>query len=557
MPGNNSGNQLNILLFEVGYLIDDENLRTLGRDARTVCIHCMEVVPETISTQHKTRSTVSQNMAGATITHGGVGLRAWSMQGHFGVEVRGIGGTGPARYERFTREVVRLSEALSQKHVDEAKNILLQSPGLGLALRDYDEKRCVFYVNFYNLWDGVACQAFLPSFQPTRAYGNAGATGNVTYSLTVQEIGPLVKGGIGADLLTPLLNVLTTWDDANEALKGVRLQALLDTVTGPAAVVGNLLGESITAVLNTVADVQSLFGASSSGSAGADVSSGGTWLDGAQGVVRYGLEMAALLEAAGAYDSSAGAMDPGTASETERLGAETVRAVNLAAVRQAVDAAELNLSMGRLYGIEDQTFQAIAAAGGPDYYPAPDVGPTRDYVVQEFDTIGRIEATTGVDWVTIQSLNNLSARVALIPGTVLRIPVTRPRGPQGVNGLPILGSHQGDGAYGVDLHVELLDNGASPQADLLTVSGEANLRQAITTITTEIALPILDRLDAIPAPGRARYIQEQMKAAILVDRRFTTAACEATAKGSIFEVVNTVTTISDGSIEVAQEIVYE
>jgi len=556
VPGDNGGHQLNILLFEVGYLIDDENLRALGRDARTVCVHCMEVVPETISVQHRSRSTVSQNMGGATLSKGGVGLRVTNMQGHFGVEARGLGGTGPARYERFVREVVRLSEAIDQEDVDEAKNVLLQTPGLGLALADFDPERCVFFVNFYNLWDSTAYHAYIPSFQPARGYRNAGATGNVTYSMTVQEVGPLIKGGIGSDLITPLFNVLTTWNSANEVLKGVRLASLLDAVTGPLAVVGGLLSDSIAALLNVVADVQALLGAGASTGSTPDVSSGGTWLEASTGIVRYGGELAAMLEAAGAADASAGDMNPSTATELDRLGADLVHLLNLAAVRQAIDAAELNLTVGRYYGIDDDVFRAMVVAGGPDYYPGPDVGASRLYTVGDNDTIERIETRTGVSWIQIQRLNNLSPREALIPGTELQIPVLRARGPQSTNGLPIFGSHQGEGAYGVDLHAELLGDATSGLADLLTVSGTDNLVQAITSLTVQPAQAIVKDLDAIPEAGRARYIQHQMVSAILSDRRFPSAVSEATPIDGGYAVVNTATTISDGTLSVAQEVNY-
>lgn len=555
MPGNNNGNQLNVLVFEVGYVIDDEALRAIGRDVRTVCLHTMEVVPETIATSNPSRSSVSQTMTSAVLVKGGVGLRTWSMQGNFGVRAR-AGGTGPARYERFVREVVRLSEALTQSDVDAAKNVLLQSPGLGLALREYDEQRCYFFVNFYNFWDGIACHATVPSFQATRGYRNAGATGNVSYSITVQEVGPLIRSGLGANLLEPLFNVLTTWDDVNEALKSARLSALVDTLTGPTLALGNLLIESIDALLAVVDDVQSLLGAGSSSMA--DTSSGGTWVESANNIVRYGEQLSALLEGISVADSSAGAMDPSTATEVERLGAEMVRALNLAGLGQAADAARFNLSVGRLYGIDDETLQAMVVAGGPDYYPAPKVGATRAYVVEEFDTVGRIEAATGVDFATIQAVNNMSPRECLIPGTELRIPVLRARGPQGSNGLPIFGSHLGEGAYGVDLHVELLDDGASPLTDLLTVSGEANLRQAVTTITTEAATGLAKELDVVPDAARGRFIARKMEAAILGDRRFTSVTSEATldASGNGYDVVNTVTTVSDGTLEVGQENVY-
>lgn len=546
-PGANPGGQLNIVVFEVGFRIDREDLRALGQDVITVSVHPMLVVPESFRYAQQSRSAVSHTLGGQVKTNGGRGPWSVNLSGTFGVEPRAMGpffGTGDVRLRRFTDEVVRLGEAANQGDVDACRNLLTESLGIGFPLQLYDEKVCQFFVNFYDFWHDRAFEVHVQSFDTTRGYDRGGATGLSAYNLALRELGPLVRSGIGSDLLGPLMDALVAWDQANALLQSATVDTFVEAVTGGLAVLGSLFSESLAAVRENVAAVQALFGAGSAQATEANVAAGAAWLDGLQGAITAGEALYHQADAQTGSPTSTGTPD-GATTPTARLGAWLERFERLAALADVLDGLRAQRAMGALYGLSPEAFRALVAAGAPAYLLGPEVGRTRPYRVTPEDTAERIEARFGVPWGTILSLNDLTPLQALRPGQRLQIPVLRPRGSQGLEGLPVFGSHVGEAAWGVDLEITL-DSDAD--GDLLVVSGEDNLAQAVELLLQQAAADLIGQVDVVPPAGRAAYVARRAEGALAADRRFEAVRAEATQLGAGFAV--TVTARAIGGVPI-------
>lgn len=520
-PGANPGGQLNIVIFEVGFRIDREDLRALGRDVITVAVHPLLVVPESFQYSQASRSSVVFSLAGQVKSNGGRAPWMVQLSGTFGVESRGMGpyiGTGDVRLRRFTDEVVRLGEARSQGDVDACRNLLTESIGIGLPLQLYDEDVCQFFVNFYDLWHDRAFEVHVQSLSTTRGYRNAGATGLTAYNLSLRELGPLVRGGIGSDLLGPLMDALVAWDQANALLQSATVDALLQAVTGPAAIVGALFSESVATVQDTVDAVQALFGASAQQAASSNADAGSSWLDGLESAITAGEALQHTLDGQSAAPVSVGTPDGILSGATlALLGADLDRFANLSALSDVLDGLRMQRTVGALFGLAADDFRALVASGAPAYLLGAEVRRTRAYTVSPEDTADRIEARFGVPWGTILSLNDLTPLEALRPGTRLQIPLLRARGPRGVDGLPVFGSQVGEALWGVDLALEL---DADADGDFRVVSGEDNLVQAADLLVAQAGADLLSQVDHVPPAGRPAYLARRAEGALAADKRF-------------------------------------
>jgi hypothetical protein len=146
--------------------------------------------------------------------------------------------------------------------------------------------------------------------------------------------------------------------------------------------------------------------------------------------------------------------------------------------------------------------------------------------VGDTDTPAIIEATYGVSWARVVAVNGQSPLVLLVPGTVLRIPSVRARGSQSIDGLPVLGSHVGQDAWGVDIAMELQADGSG---DLLTVAGQDCLMQGLEVLVGQVANDLLDGIDVVSDPAKGLYLAKRLASAYMQDPRVKSATVDAVA----------------------------
>jgi len=234
MPfGRNSGDQLNVILFEVVMTT------SLGADlptlTQTVALHPILTVPTTLTIDDSTRSTVERNLHGAVHTIGGRALRPINYQGDWGVESRffgPFGGTGVQREKRFYSEVVRLSGAVKQEDVDEAfagnLGLDISSALLAGSLARYNQLTDSFAVNLYDFYNGIYRQVEVMSYRKTRSYTRGGATGNINYSLSLREIGPLRVPLARVAALSGLLEAVGVFQDLTDIVKNTDVESIIE-----------------------------------------------------------------------------------------------------------------------------------------------------------------------------------------------------------------------------------------------------------------------------------------------------------------------------------------
>lgn len=558
MVGVNAGGQLNIFVFEVGYVIDDEEARALGQDVVTACVHPMLVAPESIRYTDTSRAAISQTLGSSVLTHGGKGLRTVQFQGTFGFEPRAFGlyvGNGAVRARRFYDEVVRLSEALNADDVRAAQNALTQSVFLRLNLARYNPTTCAFFVNFYDFLHDRAFQASLQNFGTTRSQSRGGAAGLLWYDLALQEVGPLVRGGIGEDALSVLLDGLSTWRDLTDALDSAAVETLLDGVLGPASVALTQLTASMDEIAERADDVREIFGTSSSGTS--NVSSGAAYLDALDRTEGAAEELGAALSRRRADETSAVAwLDLYTASDATRLGPGPARLQQLEAVWDAADVARQLARIGRLFGLDDETFRQLVAAGGEsgaDGLVGPDRAGSIQHTVEPWDKPQDLETLYGVTFEQICTANNLDPLEALLPGTVLEVPILRTRGSLALSGSPVLGAQTGEDAFGRDLDY-LLE--ASPTGDLLVVTGARALAQGVHVVVVERSSDLLRDLQVVPTAAQTGYIAKRLVGDVLLDPRIADASATVTrgATGNGYDVALALRTVTEVDVPLDVEL---
>lgn len=541
MVGTNSGNQLNLVVFELG-------MRTRvfdGADKHTVVsVQPLVVAPQRIRyTDTKLGQTV-KTPEGATRVVGGRDLWTCTMDGSFGVESRGLGtfiGTGEVRLQRFWREIVRLSEAANRGHVDEARRIYLANAPLNIPLNvataAYQPDRSTFYLNFYDLWHDVAGEVSIPSFNFEVSSTEGGATGNRRYNLQVQEVGPLVTAGGVGKALAGLFTALSLWDAQNSLLESYNLESVTDSLVQAAALLGSRVTESFQATLGVV-NLQS---------DGATGLLNGFLPPGANSLTRIddedddeATDLTRFLGASEELRSSATELadtvsdaaptqrtpDPGQVrwwemvNEGQAAGIEAAERID--ELHALADAAAFQRVAGKLYGMSAAEYSSLLESTGR-LGRGPNIAGSTTHRVQEWDTPESLEADYGVSFDEILELNRLLPNEALLAGTELQIPQRRQLGMQSyIDGLPTFGSHAGRAAWGADLRADLA---VDADGKLLTIDGPDVLEQGMEWLMVANADDLLEFANAAPdvsnASGNARLILLRKRIASLLasDRR--------------------------------------
>lgn len=535
MPiGTNSGNQLNIFIFETLLVLPGRNPDGSAL-VQSLCVHPLWVAPATIRKTSPSRSPVTKNADGALRVVGGRNLFQMSFSGTFGVEYRGIGisgGDGELRRRRFEKEVVALGDAANRADVEDAINLfgtqigvdLAASLPLSKALNGFDPAtQGYFAVNLYNFYDREFYQVSIQQYTRSRAHRNAGATGLVAYDMAIQEVGPLLSGVGPFEKILPLLEVTATAQDIMSVVDDVNLTNVLTAAATVVAIPLNVspidslaagvakgiryLGpggkltrqrerEFSTSLLT--ANLSSLFG---------DITRA---IDEIRDAVT-----SIKTTAPPSYEPNQGWTPFETLgfSETEPWVTAYESTTSLLDIEDGLRFSQI---LGCYYGMSRGDYQAFVEAGGDLGKVGPDILTTVQHVVTLEDSPRNLERQYNVTWDEILSTNGLTPDEALYPETVLRIPQRRPRGNLGVAGLEVFDSHVGDSIYGKDLDVTLV---ADENGDLLTVTGPDCLEQGLQMISEQYADTIRSGADTIPAVVAPELMAQRLRRLLALDRR--------------------------------------
>lgn len=555
--GVNAGRQLNLFMFEVG-IIKDPEPGFVPQIIQLVGLHPLVVVPSSIRYADSGRSVATQTDGGALLTKAGRALRSVNFSGNWGVQPRGLGpyvGTGEVRRERFYNEVVRLPDARSAAGVEECINRFTGTPFLRQLLALYDPRDTTFYVNFYDFYNQRAFECKIDRYDDERAYNNAGATGNVRYSLAISEVGPLVQPIGGAGVLKALFAALTTWQDINQAIRSYNVLTLSTSFLGVGALVAAQLSDTIDAFNDQIDAVMSLMGSGAPLAADAQASA-----IAALGSTFFGTSDLLVAQASLAEADIAARRTGEPDEETGRIRWESIdgegdvlELARFEAVQQLGEiqsSAQWQAMAGALFGMSPGDFRDWILSGGLGGVLGPVILGTNAYTVTSFDTPTRIESLFGVSWSDILSANNLTPDEALIAGTVLKMPQPRAFGSPKIGGLPTFGSHVGKAAWGVDLDV----NGEIVDGRPVLVSAEPVLRQGMLVTIEQFGEELLAAANEAPSLVFERFLAQRLQNAILTDPRIAgieslDLTFDAQSAALRFEVE--ATAINGGSIRTA------
>lgn len=514
--GSNAGGQLNVILFETGMIKGVFGVDTVLLTG----IHPLLVAPRSITYDDSSMSQVRKTPKSSHLSLGGRAPRRVSMEGTFGVENRGLLlylGNGEMRYQRFYKEVVRLSEAMTKDDVQECIDIVNGTPFISLILKPYSEDDTRFFINFFDFWHARSFQAIIRSFSTTRQHRGGGAQGMLTYRMVVEEVGPIVGGNLGTEILSALFDVLTTWNSINNALESYTVTNILDSFGAAGAIVVSELADTFEAVDAQMDSVTQLMGGTSSSALSGASPGAASFLSEAQ---RLSAASSAVAEQLGSgletFDAENGTIRLEDQEDEGGSLANRTHATALAAL-ELMDVADFAIVAGRFYGMSNEDYAAFLQSSAYSGLTPPEVGGTVTHVVRDTDTAERLEQLYSVDWGRILSLNRLTPDEALLAGTSLHIPSVRPKGPQGIAGLPTFGSHIGEEAWGRDLPAQII---ADEDGDLVTISGEAILIQGAEILLLEKGDEILQSIEGVPTDARPAYIKDKVSALLLTDPRF-------------------------------------
>ncbi|MFA5801226.1 MAG: LysM peptidoglycan-binding domain-containing protein [Thermoleophilia bacterium] len=523
MIGVNGGHQLNILIFEVGMI---QTIQALGIDLKvvsTVSVHPLLVAPTSIRYTDATRSSFNQTAGGTVLTPGGRALRNVTLEGTFGSESRGLGpyiGNGAIRFTRFYKEVVRMGEALTQDEVDDNVDWLNGTPFIKLFLTTYDDANTNFFINFYDFWHDRAFQCLVQRFDHDRAFMKGGAVGLTHYTMSLQEIGPIVEGGLGESIISLLMDGLTLWNDINNVIDSYDLATIIEAFTGPVAIALSMAEGTLEAIRSNLDAATALFGSSLPPESALP-----------SALSSFGAECESLASSMEAISGTVEASAPAPAAPATTMSWDDPRALDLdawdtvASMRDLADAARFQLCAGLFFGMSLTDYQNFLASSGDASWRGPEFGGSIDYIVGEYDTAGAIEARFGVDWQRVLAFNGLTPLEALTEGTRIRIPVRRYYGTQGRNAIPVLDSHAGEAAWGRDVAMEI---GVDALGDLLLVEGEDCLTQGVQVLSEELATSLIKPLQSIPESVRGSWLTKKISAAMKSDPRISSVVSVTT-----------------------------
>jgi len=555
--GKQAGGVVNVCAFEVGYITENPDLGT--RVVVPVGLHPLVVAPSTLRYTDATRSPVQETTGGALKNVAGRALRPIQFSGTFGVESRGVGpyvGTGEVRLKRFLAEVVRMPEVRDRASLEALINPLTGSIGLRTRLAGWDPKRSSFYVNWYDLLNGEAFEVQVVSFSHEIAHRNGGATGMKSYQCMIKEVGPLIVQLASPLRIDKLFAGLRTWGDLNETIKSYSPNAIRASLVEMTEPVATLMSETITAIATDASQVVNLMGgspatpratatdnrATSTGSAGVSVNY----------LARSSSLSAQAQNAVNEVDAaSTGEPDAvvGTIAWDTQIGDgdidELRRFDGRAGLWAVAEAADWQPVAGVLFGLSRAEYVEYVTAQASGGLLGPVLGGSILHTVRDTDTVDSIEREYHISWPTILDVNGLLPDEALVTGQVLKIPTTRARGPQPINGLPVFASHVGKSAWGID--IDLL--GRVVDGAPLLVATEDCLSQGVGMIIEETGQQILDGLERIPSEAQGIYVAERVRACLMQDPRIVGVESVDVVLGAQgIEVAATVAALNGGTI---------
>lgn len=540
--GANTGGNLNIFMFEVGILLRDPV--TGSQIPKTMGIHPLVKGPSSIDYATGSMSTVTRTAGGWSGTRGGRAPWRVSLAGTFGVEPRGLGpyiGNGDILHQRFVNEVVKMGEALTQAEFDDCINILTGTPFVSLLARQYvAELSPTPYINFWDFWNQRRFQVVVRSWGDGRQAARGGASGAVFYRMQLDEAGPIVEGSLGTKILDVLFTALTLWKNVNNVLESYTLETILDSFKALAGPVKTLVGETLDALEGQLEAARRVMaGPPTYGTAARPGTAAGSGAQATTAASRptqdfpdLAGEAAAAADAAaddlgrggrspsddGGYPDYAGAPGEGTNLELDRV-------EQVYQLREVASACRWQLAAGALFGMSRDEYLLYLTGGARAGILGPAVSGTTVHVVIATDTLASIAEAYGAAEGDILALNRLTPVEALQRDRQLLIPVTRPLGPQPIDGLPTFGSHRGQAAWGADLSAALRVTGAG---DLEVLSGPAVLEQGMAMLLADNADALLTASQAVPDVVRLVYLSRRIEALVRSDRRIESAVATVT-----------------------------
>ncbi len=548
--GNNSGGQLNVLVFEVGMI---NRIPATGDEiVHTIAVHPMFVAPSDITYVDRTRSVVSETAGGALRTVSGRALLQCSLSGVWGVETRGFGpliGSGELRFQRFWREIVRLGDALFREDIDEAIRSLLSSPLVAAQLRSFSEDTSTLFVNFYDFWNKISFQCQVSSKQWSRRAKGGGAVGLIHYRLQLQEVGPIVSGGVGDQIVSGLFRGLTLWADINLVLQSYNVSTLEDALVSIPGPVLSELANSLDAVNAQLRGVTSLMGANPSPEPGPGMTA---FMATSIRLANAAIDTATIIGARATGNIAAEDGEISWATQQAEGVMEELELYDQQEELMDVEAAALwQLVAGTLFGMDRALYQEYVTASGSSGSPIPEISGTVDYTVTILDTEASITTMFGVDFDRILSVNAMTPDEALVPGTVLRIPVIRAPGPTPINGLPTFGSHLGLAALGVDMDVSFAADPVGSPA--LVIEGDC-VAQGIEMLLAEFAADLIEQRNAMVPVVRTEYTETRLRGLLLSDKRvLEVEEIELVETGAVLDIDVALITINGGTVRTGRD----
>lgn len=342
----------------------------------------------------------------------------------------------------------------------------------------------------------------------------------------MQEVGPLLSSSGSPEKLLSLLEVTATANDMLSLLDDVTLDAAVDTAALLVAVPLNF--SALTPVANGAAAALRLLGP------GGGLTRQRLSTAAAQLAEDVRVNLAALFPSVvNAIVEIRDAIDvmrseaPTTLEpvrgwvpfETLSLTDNEPWLANFEAVAQlesVQDGLMFQPVAGCFYGMGRQDYKAFVESGGELGKPAPDITATIEHITAETDTGKALALRYGVEWADILRLNSLTPDEALYPGTTLLIPVQRPRGGMGVDGLEVFGSHSGVSVYGSDLAVEMV---VDSDGDLVTVDGIDCLEQGMLMLGERFASVMTEGATSVPTVVRDEFVAQRLRVLLQRDKR--------------------------------------
>ena len=431
---------------------------------------------------------------------------------------------------------MRLGSAITTDNVNDATNqrtpILdrLPSPGIMEAVQGFNPRTHTPYVNFFDFFEGEALHIQVKNFNPRRTFLKGGATGMVSYSMTLGEVGPAISSSVAQPVLTGLMDFTTAWQSVNDFIASVAPDELFQGVADAGAFFvakAAQLTTSIDAFRTGGEQVVALMSGGRPRPSAAIpqlVDNGpASFFGSVQQMIddtddlRIGLSPSGSGMGQPDLPTATGAIDWTQAQPTLLGGLDDYdRATEVNAM---LDGLREQLVAGAYFGMSVEEFQAYIEGLGSGLGPA--LAGTLPHTVSITDTIEGIEEAYGVSWAAILAVNNLTPLEAVETGRVLEIPIARPTGPVGVTGLPVFGSHRGQSAWGQDV---TLDLALAPNGDLALVRGPDVLEQGMVVLTEEFAAQILSELGTVPAAAEAPFVATRLAGLFRQDQRIASIA---------------------------------